>query len=46
MMKKNIKKLGILARLAENPYTGSEEFINQMIEALGIIIDKRHKGRP
>jgi len=26
--------------------TGSEEFLNQMIEALGIIIDKRPKGRP
>jgi len=25
---------------------GSEEFLNQMIEALGIIINKRPKGRP
>ena len=25
---------------------GSEEFLNQMVEALGIIIDKRPKGRP
>ena len=24
----------------------SEEFLNQMIEALGIIIDRRSKGRP
>ena len=24
----------------------SEEFLNQMIEALGIIIDRRPKGRP
>jgi len=25
---------------------GSEEFLNQMAEALGIIIDRRPKGRP
>jgi len=25
---------------------GSEEFLNQMVEALGIIIDRRPKGRP
>jgi len=25
---------------------GSEEFLNQMIEALDIIIDRRPKGRP
>ncbi|GAH02271.1 unnamed protein product [marine sediment metagenome] len=25
---------------------GSEEFINRMIEALGIVIDRRPKGRP
>ena len=25
---------------------GSEEFFNRMIEALGIIIDRRPKGRP
>ena len=25
---------------------GSEEFVNQMVEALGIIIDRRPKGRP
>jgi len=25
---------------------GSEGFLNQMIEALGIIIDRRPKGRP
>ena len=25
---------------------GSEEFLNQVVEALGIIIDKRPKGRP
>ena len=25
---------------------GSEEFLIQMVEALGIIIDKRPKGRP
>ena len=25
---------------------GSEEFLNQMVEALGIIIDRRLKGRP
>jgi len=25
---------------------GSEEFINQMVETLGIIIDRRPKGRP
>ncbi|MBU4509416.1 hypothetical protein KJ830_00040 [bacterium] len=24
---------------------GSEEFLNQMVEALGIIIDRRPKGR-
>ena len=24
----------------------SEEFLNQMVEALGIIIDRRPKGRP
>jgi len=26
--------------------TGSEEFLNQMVEALGITIDRRPKGRP
>jgi len=26
--------------------TGSEEFINRMVEALGIIIDRRPEGRP
>jgi len=26
--------------------TGSEEFLNQMDKALGIIIDRRSKGRP
>ena len=25
---------------------GSEEFLNQIVEALGIIIDRRPKGRP
>ena len=25
---------------------GSEEFFNRMVEVLGIIIDKRPKGRP
>jgi len=25
---------------------GSEEFLNQMVEALGITIDRRPKGRP
>jgi hypothetical protein len=25
---------------------GSEEFFTQMVEALGIIIDRRPKGRP
>ncbi|MBU1290391.1 hypothetical protein KJ898_01120 [bacterium] len=25
---------------------GSEEFLNQLVEALGIIIDRRPKGRP
>ena len=25
---------------------GYEEFLNQMVEALGIIIDRRPKGRP
>jgi len=25
---------------------GSEEFLNQMVEVLGIIIDRRPKGRP
>ena len=25
---------------------GSEEFLNQMVEALGIIVDRRPKGRP
>ena len=25
---------------------GSEEFFNQMVEALGIIIDRRPEGRP
>ena len=25
---------------------GFEEFLNQMIEALGIIVDRRPKGRP
>ena len=25
---------------------GSEEFLNQMVEDLGIIIDRRPKGRP
>ena len=25
---------------------GSEGFLNQMVEALGIIIDRRPKGRP
>jgi len=25
---------------------GPEEFLNQMVEALGIIIDRRPKGRP
>ncbi|GAF91449.1 unnamed protein product [marine sediment metagenome] len=25
---------------------GSEEFLNQMVETLGIIIDRRPKGRP
>jgi hypothetical protein len=26
--------------------TGSEEFLNQMVEALGINIERRPKGRP
>ena len=26
--------------------TGSEEFLNQVVEVLGIIIDRRHKRRP
>ncbi len=25
---------------------GYEEFLNQMVEALGIIVDRRPKGRP
>ncbi len=25
--------------------TGSEEFLNQMVETLGVIIDRRPKGR-
>ncbi len=25
---------------------GPEEFLNQMVEALGIIIDRRPKGKP
>jgi hypothetical protein len=25
---------------------GSEEFLNQMVEVLGIIIDRRTKGKP
>ena len=25
---------------------GSEEFLNQMVEKFGIIIDRRPKGRP
>jgi len=25
---------------------GPEKFLNQMVEALGIIIDRRPKGRP
>ena len=25
---------------------GSEEFLNQIVEALGIIVDRRPKGRP
>jgi len=25
---------------------GSEEFLNRMVEALGITIDRRPKGRP
>jgi len=25
---------------------GSEKFLNQMVETLGIIIDRRPKGRP
>ncbi len=25
---------------------GSEEFLNRMVEALGIIIDRRSEGRP
>jgi len=25
---------------------GSEEFLNQIVEALGIAIDRRPKGRP
>jgi hypothetical protein len=25
---------------------GAEEFLNQMVEALGITIDRRPKGRP
>ena len=25
---------------------GSEEFLNRMVETLGIIIDRRPKGRP
>jgi len=27
-------------------YIGSEEFLNQMIKALGITIDRRPKGSP
>ncbi len=26
-------------------FVESKEFLNQMVEALGIIIDRRHKGR-
>jgi len=26
--------------------TGYEEFLNQMVETLGVIIDRRPKGRP
>jgi len=25
---------------------GSEEFLNQLVEVLGIIVDRRPKGRP
>ena len=38
--------------MLNNPVTfsgkpmGSEEFLNQIAEALGIIIDRRPKGRP
>ena len=28
------------------PMIGSEKFFNRMVEALGIIIDRRPKGRP
>jgi len=32
---------------ADEPRSGEEsEFFNQMVEALGIIIDRRSKGRP
>jgi len=28
------------------PMIGSEEFLNQIVEALDIVIDRRSKGRP
>ena len=31
---------------SEKPMIGSEKFLNQIIEALGIIIDRRRKERP
>ena len=34
-----------LVTFREKPI-GSEEFLNQMVEALGIIIDRHPKGRP
>jgi len=37
--------VGGLAVLPWQPI-GSEEFLNRMVEVLGIIIDRRPKGRP
>ena len=31
---------------SRKPMTGPEEFFNQIVQALGIIIDRHPKGRP
>ena len=36
----------IFRHLFSGEPTGSEEFLNQMVETLGIIIDRCPKGRP
>jgi len=38
--------LNNLVTFSRKPMIGSEEFLNQMVEVLGIIIDRRPKGRP